>query len=106
MTLEDRDRCWPCTVANLAVGLGVAWMPLVVVRVAGNPETAPVAAGWGLVVTAVTVHRLVGHGYLPLAERVGKATGLHERVGPGSRSAGGADDPEANRTEDSDDSTP
>lgn len=81
-------RCWPCTVANLAVGLVIAWVPLAAVLFAGNNGASPVAAAWGVVVTAFTVYRVVGRGFLPLAEPVAKVTGLHERIGPGAPPTG------------------
>lgn len=90
--LTGEDRCWPCTVANAAVGLVVAWLPLAVALVEGAPGVIALAAGWAVVVTGFTLYRLAQRGYLPFAESVAKATGLHERIGPGSKS-----DPEEQR---------
>lgn len=86
MTTEDltgENRCWPCTVANSAVGLAVALVPLAAALVTGDPVTVTVAAAWAVAVVGVTAYRLVSRGYLPLAEPVAKLTGLHERIGPG-----------------------
>lgn len=87
--LTGEDRCWPCTVANGSIGLLVAWLPLAVALVDGDPAVVRAAAGWGVVVTAFTGYRLVDRGYLPLAEPTAKLTGLHERIGPGSKSETG-----------------
>lgn len=86
--LVGDHRCWPCTVANLAVGLVMAWVPVVAVAVAGNPGAVPVAVAWGVAVTAFTVYRLVGRGFLPLAGRIATVTGLHERIGRDAPTAG------------------
>lgn len=85
--LTGENRCWPCTVANSVVGLIVAWVPLPVALTTGSQEVVLGAVAWGIVVTAVTGYRLVSQGYLSLAEPVAKLTGLHERIGPGSRDA-------------------
>jgi len=77
------DRCWPCTVANATVGLVVAWLPLAAALIEGAPA---------VVATCFTLYYLVQRGYLPFAETVARATGLHERIGPGSKS-----DPEEKR---------
>lgn len=86
------NRCWPCTVANTAVGLVVAWLPLPAAILAGESSVVWLAVGWGVAITAFTGYRLVRRGSLPLAEPVAKLTGLHERIGPGSES-----DPEERR---------
>lgn len=78
------DRCWPCTVANAFVGLLVAWVPVVAAVLEGNRAVTLVAVVWGVGVTGFTLYRLVDRGYLPLAESVARATGLHDRIGPGS----------------------
>lgn len=84
---NDNDRrCWACALANSAVGLVIAWFPLAAMLLARNRAALPVAAGWGMVITVYVAYRLVGWGYLPLAERIARRTGLHDRVGPGSRS--------------------
>lgn len=80
---ED-DRCWPCTVANATVGMIVALLPLVVAVIEGAPGVIALATVWAVAVTGFTVYRLIERGYLPFAEPVAKATGLHERIGPGS----------------------
>lgn len=84
---NDNDRrCWPCALANSAVGLVIAWFPFAAMLLASNRAALPVAAAWGMVITVYVAYRLVGWGYLPLAERIATRTGLHDRVGPGSRS--------------------
>lgn len=77
------NRCWPCTVANMAIGLLIAWVPFGALFLVGNSEAVAFATAWGVTLTAFTVYRLVGPGYLPMAGRVAKATGLHDRIGPG-----------------------
>lgn len=87
MTTEDHigeNRCWPCTVTNAAVGLLVAWLPLAVALVNGDPTVVAGTVVWSVVVTGFTGYRLVQWGYLPLAEPVAKLTGLHGRIGPGA----------------------
>lgn len=91
-TLTGEDRCWPCTVANAAVGLLVALVPLAVALLEGEPGVIRAAAGWAVVVTGFTVYRLVDRGYLPLAEPVAKLTGLHGRIGPGSDAEAGQEE--------------
>lgn len=83
--LTGENRCWPCTVANTAVGSLVAWLPLAAALVGGDPGVVAGTVVWGVVVTGFTGYRLVSRGYLPLAEPVAKLTGLHERIGPASR---------------------
>lgn len=77
------DRCWPCTVANAVVGLVVAWLPLAVELLRDEPRAVLLAVGWGIAVSTVTIYLLLARGYLPMAEPVARATGLHERLGPG-----------------------
>lgn len=84
-------RCWPCTIANLGIGLVIAWVPFVVFLVAGSPDPIPIAAGWGVVVTTFVIVRVVGRGYLPFAARVAEVTGLHERVRPDGRASKSTD---------------
>lgn len=79
------DRCWPCTVANAAVGLLVAWLPLAAALAGGDPDVLVASVAWGVVVTLFTGYRLRQRGYLPYAEPVAKLTGLHGRIGPGAR---------------------
>lgn len=81
--LTGDRRCWPCTVANSAVGLVVAWLPLAAALSNGSDGLVAGAIVWGVGVTAYTGYRLVALGYLPLSEGVAKRTGLHERIGPG-----------------------
>lgn len=81
-------RCWPCTVANGAVGLLIGWVPVVAAIVNGSPTVLGATLVWGASVTGFTLYRIVRRGYLPLAEPVAKRTGLHERIGPGSGSDG------------------
>lgn len=86
---EDRtgeNRCTPCTAANSVVGLVVAWVPLAAALARGSPELVAGALVWGVLVTAYTGYRLLERGYLPGAESAAKFTGLHERIGPGSKS--------------------
>lgn len=90
--MTGEDRCWPCTVANSAVGLVVAWLPLAAALVGGDPGVLVAAVVWGVVVTLFTGYRLVKRGYLPYAEPVAKLTGLHERIGPGVEGHDGDDD--------------
>lgn len=80
--LAGDRRCWPCTIANLGIGLVIAWVPIVVLLVGGNAGSILAAAVWGVVVTTVVVVRVVGRGYLPFADRVAKVIGLHERLRP------------------------
>lgn len=82
--LTGDRRCWPCTVANATVGLLVAWLPLAAALLEADPGVVRLAVGWGILVTAFTLYRLVSRGYLPLVEPVAKLTGLHDRVGPDS----------------------
>jgi hypothetical protein len=89
-TLTEPDptgdrRCWPCAVANSAVGLVVAWVPLVAAVVAGRPDLYVGTAIWGTLVTAYAGYRVVALGYLPYAESIAKRTGLHQRVGRGRK---------------------
>lgn len=83
-TLTGDRRCWPCTVANGAVGLLVGWTPVAVAAVRGDPALLAGALAWGVGVTLFTASRLRRLGYLPYAEPVAKRTGLHRRLGPGA----------------------
>lgn len=67
------------------MGLLIAWVPLAAALVTGRTALLVGTVLWGVVVTGYTGYRLVRSGYLPLAEPVAKVTGLHERIGPGSR---------------------
>lgn len=78
------DRCWPCTVMNAFVGLVVAWLPLGAAVLEGHRTVVFVTVVWGVAVTAFTFYRLAARGYLPLAGTVGRMTGLHDRIGPGT----------------------
>lgn len=82
--LTGEDRCWPCTLANTAIGLVVGWLPLAAALVRGRTALIALSLVWGLAVTGYTGYRLLAMGYLPYAERVAKATGLHGRIGPGA----------------------
>lgn len=77
-------RCWPCTVANSAIGLVVGWLPLATALFRGRPGLVALTFGWAVLVTGYTGYRLLSRGYLPGAERVAKRTGLHGRLGPGA----------------------
>lgn len=79
-------RCWPCTVANAAVGLLVGWLPVAAAVIEGSPSLLIGTLVWAACVTAFTVYRLFRLGYLPYAEPVAKRTGLDNRLGPGSES--------------------
>lgn len=81
------ERCWPCTIANTAVGLVVGWLPLAAALAREEASLIALSFVWGLLVTAYTSYRLVALGYLPYAEPIAKATGLHDRIGPGSNDA-------------------
>lgn len=80
------DRCWACTVTNAAIGLLIAWLPFGAALVSGRLPMIVATVVWGVVVTGYTGYRIVRLGYLPVAEPVAKLTGLHERIGPGSKS--------------------
>lgn len=79
------NRCWPCTITNAVVGLLVAWLPLVAALAGGNGMAIAGSIVWGIGATFFTGYRLIMAGYLPMAEPVARLTGLHERIGPGSR---------------------
>lgn len=85
---EDRlvgdDRCWPCTIANLAVGLVVAGGPVLVAVARGGAFYWGLATGWALIVMVFTLYRLVVKGYLPGAGRAARRVGLDDRIGPGA----------------------
>lgn len=93
--LTGENRCWQCTIANSIAGLVVALVPLVAAIIEGNSMLLAVAVGWAAIVIGYTAYRLVDRGYLPLAEPVAKATGLHDRIGPGSKSEEKADEDDA-----------
>lgn len=82
--LTGEDRCWPCIVANSVVGLLVALVPLAAALLRGEAVLLAGTVVWALVVVGFTGYRLLKRGYLPLAERIAKATGLHGRIGPES----------------------
>lgn len=84
--LTGENRCWPCTIANGLAGLVVGWLPAVAAVLEGEPPVVAAALVWAVGVSAFTVYRLAARGYLPLAEPVARVTGLHDRVGPGSKS--------------------
>lgn len=79
-------RCWPCTIANAAVGLLVAAVPVLAAIVEGSTALLVGALTWAAAVLGFTAYRLVERGYLPYAEPIARATGLHDRIGPGSNS--------------------
>lgn len=82
--LTGDRRCWPCAAANSAVGLLVAWLPFVATALGDTQQFVLVGTTvWGLAVTGYTGYRLLDRGYLPYSERVARATGLHDRIGPG-----------------------
>lgn len=81
--LTGKDRCVPCTAMNLAVGLIIGGAPLAVAWSHPEPAVQWGALLWFGMVMAFTFYRLVARGYLPGAERFARATGLHDRIGPG-----------------------
>lgn len=84
--LTGEDRCWPCTLANLAVGGLIGGGPLWLVWGQASPLQMGLAGGWAVAVVVFTLYRVVERGYLPGAERIARRTGLHDRIGPGSES--------------------
>lgn len=82
--LTGDRRCWPCTVANAAVGLLVGWLPVAAALVKGSTSLLVGTLLWGLGVSVFTLYRLLDQGYLPFAEPVARRTGLHTSIGPGS----------------------
>lgn len=82
--LTGEDRCWPCAVANLAVGGVVAGAPLALVWGTGNGLQLGLAGAWALAASVFTVYRVVESGYLPGAGAIARMTGLHDRIGPGA----------------------
>jgi hypothetical protein len=87
----------PCAVANSVVGLVVAWLPFGAALLRSDGSLLALTAVWGVAVTAYTLYRVIDRGYLPLAEPVARATGLHDVVGPGSRT--GSEQPPDGRTD-------
>lgn len=83
--LVGEERCWPCTVSNLLLGLVVAGIPLLGGLTQGDPVVLLLTVVWAAGVLGYTLYRLVARGYLPGSARVAKRTGLHERIGPGAR---------------------
>lgn len=83
--LVGEDRCWPCTVANAVVGVLVALVPLLAALIEGSTALVAGTTVWAVAVIGFTGYRLRKRGYLPLARPVATATGLHERIGPGSK---------------------
>lgn len=88
MTESDRlvgeRRCWPCTIANAVVAAFVAGVPLLAALLSGEPVLVVVTVVWTIAVFGYTFYRLLILGYLPGSETVAKATGLHDRIGPGT----------------------
>lgn len=81
----DENRCWPCTVANAVVGVLVALVPLLAALIEGSTALIAGTTVWAVAVIGFTGYHLIKQGYLPLAQQVATATGLHERIGPGSK---------------------
>lgn len=72
--------------ANSIIGLVVAWLPFVATAVGDTQRfVLGMTALWGLAVTGYTGYRMLARGYLPYAEQVARATGLHGRIGPGRK---------------------
>lgn len=84
--LVGDHRCWPCTAANSAIGLVIAWLPPAAMLLAGNRGALPAAAAWGVVITAYSTYRLVRRGASrwPNGSRRGRAstTDSGRRPGP------------------------
>jgi hypothetical protein len=78
----------PCAVANSVVGLVVAWLPFGAALLQSGGSLLVLTAVWGVAVTAYTLYRVIDRGYLPLAEPVARASGLHDAIGPRSRTGG------------------
>lgn len=76
------DRCWPCTVANLVVGVAIAAVPVAAALVRADAVLLALASVWAACVLSYTFYRLLALGYLPYAETIARRTGLHERIGP------------------------
>lgn len=83
--LTDENRCWPCTVANMAVGVLIASVPVAGAIVREDTSLLAVAVLWAVAVLGYTLYRLVDRGYLPYSGRIARFTGLHERIGPGRK---------------------
>lgn len=77
------NRCWTCTITNGLVALVIAGIPLYGALGTDEPVILAVTVVWAVAVVGYTLYRLVSRGYLPGAERAAKATGLHDRIGPG-----------------------
>jgi len=56
--LTGDQRCWPCTVANTAVGLLVGWTPVTTALLRDDPFLIAGATVWGEVVSLFTADRL------------------------------------------------
>lgn len=82
--LTGEDRCWPCAVANLVAGALVAGAPLALVWGSASGLQLGLAGAWALAASVFTIYRVVDRGYLPGAGAVARATGLHDRIGPGA----------------------
>lgn len=83
--LVGENRCWACTVSNAVVAALVGGVPLLGGIAHGDPALLVATGVWAVSVFGFTLYRLVSRGYLPGAARIAKRTGLHERIGPGSR---------------------
>lgn len=82
--LTGEDRCWPCTVANAAVALVVAAVPVLASLARGDAVLLTVAGVWAAGVLGYTGYRLLALGYLPYAGQIARRVGVHERIGPES----------------------
>lgn len=76
------NRCWPCTIANSAIALVVAMVPVLAAVVSGDAILLALTVVWAVAVMGYTLYRLFDRGYLPYSEVVARRTGLHERIGP------------------------
>jgi len=81
--MVGENRCWACTVTNGLIALVIAAIPLYGALGTGDGPVIAVTVVWAVAVVGYTLIRLVSRGYLPGSERVAKATGLHDRIGPG-----------------------
>lgn len=81
--LTGENRCWPCTVANSAVALLVAMVPVLAAVARGDATVLALTGIWAVAVIGYTFYRLIVRGYLPYSETIARRTGLHERIGPG-----------------------
>lgn len=73
--------------SNGLVALVLAGVPLYGALGGGDPVVLAITIVWAVLVLGFTLYRLLTRGYLPGAGRVARATGLHERIGPGAHAS-------------------